>query len=74
MVAQWQTLHDVVSYLEKVKPAPPELLELHVRAVGYLRGFLLVNDRKVAMNFSMFDGKERDAKKYEKQMREWEQS
>jgi hypothetical protein len=60
-----------VQRLEKIKPAPPELLELHMRSVGFLRGVIEIKGRATAIMLAIGQGKYPTVAKLQKESDHW---
>lgn len=66
-----QHLRTYLEQLEAVAPADPHLTDIHVRAVGYIRGYLKVQDLQAAWQSSRQAGKSNEASKTFQEMKRW---
>lgn len=74
VMEQQNELRGSLDRLEEIKPAPKELLDFHVRAIGFLRGVLTYKDRELSGLMAVMQGKERDARKLAKDADGWQRA
>lgn len=70
MQDQFEAFQNLVGELEKIRPEPKELMEPHVRAIGFFRGHLVYTDRINAALVMTTQGKDREASKLDKEAAE----
>jgi hypothetical protein len=68
---EFSVMVGAVEQLEEIKPTHEELLNLHVRAVGYLRGLLTYFDRDSAAAMQLIVGNMRESAKHRKDADDW---
>lgn len=68
---EFSAMVSAVEQLEAIKPAHEELLNLHVRSVGYLRGLLTYFDRDTAAVAQLIAGNMRESAKHRKDADDW---
>jgi hypothetical protein len=64
-------LIDLATQLEKVRPELDELVEAHMRSVGFTRGVLRYNDARVGGLVTLFQGDIQRASALERQAETW---
>ena len=68
---EFATMVRAVERLEAIKPEQDELLKLHIRAVGYLRGLLTYFDRDTTATVHLILGNMRESAKQRKDADDW---
>lgn len=74
MYQEFSQLEAAMRNLEEIKPRAKELLDVHVAMVGFLRAFLLVQDRFTMNIIEDLKGNSRQAKKRRKEAQQWASS
>lgn len=68
---EWQGLKHVTDGLEKVKPKDKELLTLHIRVVGLMRGLLVSHDRLISGIVMLAQGDDAQSVRFAADARKW---
>ena len=71
LMLEFSSFQGSVERLEEIKPSPSELLELHMRAVGYLRGIIELKGRATAIMVALAQGKYQSVGKFQKESDHW---
>ena len=69
--AERQRLRTQLERLESVVPDDPQLTEMHVRAVGYIRGYLKIQDVQALWQSQRQAGKSKEASKSFQELKHW---
>ena len=72
-IDQQNRIQESIRYLENIRPDKPELLQMHVRAIGYLRCYLTFLDRNLKSTVASIRGDEREARNYGQEADQWTQ-